>query len=81
MNRVGHAHVHADGDKYDDKRHGKRTVRRVGDQDGNVAEEYEGDWCEGRMHGFGRYVYADGQWHRTARYQGSQPPVCFLVVY
>ena len=44
----------------------KGTVTYRG-QDGNVVEKFEGDWSDGKMHGYGRYVYADsgvyeGQW-------------------
>jgi len=31
-----------------------------------VVEKYEGDWFEGKMHGHGRYVYAD-----SGVYQGA----------
>ena len=25
-----------------------------------MVEKYEGDWYDGKMHGYGRYYYADG---------------------
>lgn len=28
--------------------------------DGCAAEKYEGDWSDGKMHGYGKYLYADG---------------------
>ena len=28
--------------------------------DGGAAEKYEGDWSDGKMHGYGKYFYADG---------------------
>lgn len=30
------------------------------DEEGSVVEKYEGTWFEGRMHGTGKYTYADG---------------------
>lgn len=37
-------------------------------EDGQTKEKYEGDWFEDKMHGKGKYWYADGslydgQWH------------------
>lgn len=38
---------------------GKGTVTYAA-PDGGIAEKFEGDWSDGKMHGFGKYLYADG---------------------
>ena len=38
---------------------GKGTVTYAAN-DGGVAEKYEGDWSDGKMHGYGKYFYSDG---------------------
>lgn len=38
---------------------GKGTVIYAA-PDGGVAEKYEGEWLDGKMHGYGKYYYGDG---------------------
>ena len=40
--------------------HGKITFPGVGGPNGKGREEYEGDWCDDKMHGYGRYQFTSG---------------------
>ena len=54
----------------DDKRHGQGVVKYVAD-DGSVCEKFEGEWHAGKMHGFGKYQYADGGVYEGQWLQGK----------
>merc|ERR1719284_2219251 len=54
----------------DDKRHGKGVVTYVSAR-GSVVEKFEGDWVNGKMHGHGKYQYADGGVYEGDWYDGK----------
>uniref|UniRef100_A0A0G4H3Z3 MORN repeat-containing protein 5 n=1 Tax=Chromera velia CCMP2878 TaxID=1169474 RepID=A0A0G4H3Z3_9ALVE len=67
---------YAEGDVYtgewrDDKRRGKGTVTYVSAKGSVVEEKYEGDWVNGKMHGHGKYIYADGGVYEGDWYDGK----------